>query len=169
MVSVAEVQNKCQLVAFCIFAGENKFPHESVLLPPSGIASVPQLSKKLTTLSQYMVPAVWLPFSGFPTLPSGKTDRKKLVHIAEEMEKSESSTYLQFDSCTEDFRPVETVEEEVMQETWATVLDEPKESIGATTSFASLGGDSISAINVVCTSDLFPNGSVVLIVVLLGR
>lgn len=149
MVSVAEVQNKRQLVAFCIFAGENEFPREAVLLPPSEIAIVPELSKKLTTLSQYMIPAVWLPFSGFPTLPSGKTDRKKLVSIAEDMEKSELSTYLQHDSSTEDFRPVETTEEEVMLETWATVLDEPKEAIGATTNFASHGGDSITAINVV--------------------
>ena len=155
VVSVAEVQNKHQLVAFCIFAGENESPHEAVLLPPSGIASVPQLTKKLTTLSQYMVPLVWLPFSGFPTLPSGKTDRKKLVSIAENIEKSELSTYLQHDSSAGAFRPVETKEEEVMLETWATVLDEPKESIGATTSFASLGGDSISAINVVC----IPKGS----------
>ena len=150
VVAVANIQHKYQLVAFCIFKGEHKSAKEAALLPPSGNERVAKLCNGLSTLSQYMIPTIWLPFSSFPTLPSGKTDRKKLVSLVEHIEKSVISTYLDVGKTSKDFRPVETELEKVMLQSWTAVLDEPEESIGATSNFVHLGGDSISAINVVC-------------------
>lgn len=98
-----------------------------------------------------MRPNIFLPFSSFSTLPSGKTDRKKLTSVAENMSNSTLSTYHQREASSEAFRPVETEQERVMLESWSMVLDEGDDEIGATTDFASLGGDSIAAINVVAT------------------
>ena len=144
------MQQKRQLVAFCIFAGETKKAGDAILLPPSQNEKISDISKKLSTLSHYMVPPIWLPFSSFPTLPSGKTDRKKLVALAESMTKAELSTYLQSSESSSEFRLAETETEKAMVKIWATVLDDSEDSIGATSNFASLGGDSISAINIVC-------------------
>lgn len=139
MVAVAEIQHKSQLVAFCIFAGEHRSAKDAVLLSANGVQRVPGLLHKLTTLSPYMIPAIWLPFSSFPTLPSGKTNRKKLVALVEGMERSELPIYLQLNQSSGNSRPVETEEERIMSKCRAMVLDEPEDSIQATTDFASLG------------------------------
>lgn len=105
--------------------------------------------RQLTTISHYMMPALFLPFSSFPTLPSGKANRKALVALVERMDRNEISHYIPLDKKFDKFKSVSTDEEIVMRQAWASVLDEPEESIGANSIFLSLGGDSISAINVV--------------------
>jgi aryl carrier-like protein len=96
-----------------------------------------------------MMPALFLPFTCLPTLPSGKANRKALVALVENMSKTEIAQYIPHDKTAEEFVDVTTDEERVMQQAWASVLDEPEEAIGANSIFLSLGGDSISAINVV--------------------
>jgi aryl carrier-like protein len=98
-----------------------------------------------------MMPALFLPFRSFPTLPSGKANRKALVALAERMRDVEITQYIPHDKNSDDFQAVSTEEERVMRQAWASVLDEPEDSIGANSVFLSLGGDSISAINVVAT------------------
>ena len=149
VVSVAEVQNKDQLVAFCIFKGDHQ-PSQVDRLPAEGnLKKVKEIMPKLTTISHYMMPAVFLPFGSFPTLPSGKVNRKELVAMVKRMRKAEVAEYVPVDEAAGVFQPVSTEQEIVMQKAWATVLDESEENIGASSIFLALGGDSISAINVV--------------------
>lgn len=98
-----------------------------------------------------MVPSLVLPFSSFPSLPSGKANRKELVKLVENMEKQELASFMPAvsSSASTDFVWVSTPEEEIMQKAWSTVLDEPVDSIGSNSLFFGLGGDSIAAINVV--------------------
>ena len=169
VVSVAEIQGKRQLVAFCIFEGEEQHKSEGLLPPEERLEKVTTLMSKLTTISHYMMPALFLPFGRFPTLPSGKTNRKELVAFVEKMEKSDIVRYLSIDEAAEEFEPVSTDEERIMQQAWAAVLGEDEDLIGASSSFLSLGGDSISAINVVAecrklsytisVSDVLSNGT----------
>lgn len=149
VVSVAEVQAKRQLVAFCIFKGDHQPSIAGPLAPEDRLEKVSELMSKLTTISHYMMPALFLPFGSFPTLPSGKANRKELVALVERMEKSDITQYIPLDDSAKDFQPVSTAEERVMQKAWAVVLGESEENIGANSAFLSLGGDSISAINVV--------------------
>lgn len=147
--SVAEVHGKRQLVAFCIFKGDH-LPNNTAMLPGDDyLDRISILSSRLTTLSNYMVPRLFLPFRSFPTLPSGKSNRKALIAVAERMTNAEIITYLPRDNGSDEFVAASTDEELVMRQAWASVLDEPEESIGANSIFLRLGGDSISAINVV--------------------
>ena len=149
VVSVAETDGKQQLVAFCIFKGDQRPGSEDLLPPEDRIEKVSELASKLTTISHYMMPALFLPFGSFATLPSGKTDRKKLVALVQKMAKSDIARYLPLTSCPEDFELVSTEQECVMQKAWATVLGEPEDDIGTNSVFLALGGDSIAAINIV--------------------
>jgi aryl carrier-like protein len=149
IVSVAEVHGKRQLVAFCVFKGDHQQGSTTLLPPNDHLERVSNLMGRLTTVSHYMMPALFLPFRSFPTLPSGKANRKALVAIAEGMKKAEITTYLPHDEMPSMLQIASTKEELVMCQAWASVLGEPEESIGTNSVFLSLGGDSISAINVV--------------------
>lgn len=148
VVSVAMVNRKRQLVAFCVFKGDHR-PGDTHPLPPQDRSKqASQLISKLTTISHYMMPALFLPFSSFPTLPSGKANRKELVALVERMSKKELTQYATSDDNGQDFVPISTREEEIMHQAWVSVFGD-EEEIGANSVFLSLGGDSISAINVV--------------------
>ncbi|KAI0517458.1 hypothetical protein F5B22DRAFT_603044 [Xylaria bambusicola] len=149
VVSVAELHKKRQLVAFCIFEGDQK-PSEHKPMPAEDrLENVKELMDGLQSIAHYMMPALFLPFHSFPTLASGKANRKELVKIVEEMGAEEVGAYLPTAIHATEFVPVSTENEKVMQGAWAAVLDLPEESIGAASVFLGLGGDSIAAINVV--------------------
>ena len=95
------------------------------------------------------MPALFLPIGSFASLSLGKTDRKKLVALIQQMEKSDITQYLPLQEPPEEFHMVSTEKQRVMQKAWAVVLDEPEDKIGATSVFLALEGDSISAINIV--------------------
>jgi len=111
VVSVAEVQAKRQLVAFCIFKGDHR---PRVAGPADRLEKVSELMSKLTTISHYMMPALFLPFGSFPTLPSGKSNRKELVALVEWMQKLDITQYIPLDESALDFQPVSTTEERVI-------------------------------------------------------
>ena len=152
VVAVAELERKRQLVSFCVFSnyeGEPNSSHELLLSPyPSWKLNV--LHDSLTTLPHYMLPSIWLPLRSFPLLASGKTNRRLLVELAESLTRPSLATYmvLEEDGNT-DFKPVRTTLEKMLQMCWSEVLDIPSESVGASSSFIALGGDSIAAINLV--------------------
>jgi amino acid adenylation domain-containing protein len=149
VVSVAELQGKRQLVAFIIFKDDRQYKSENLLPPESRLQKVEDLMSQLTTISHYMMPSFFLPFGRFPTLPSGKTNRKELVAFIEKMDRGTLTSYLPSVEGQEILEPVTTEEEIIMQQAWVAVLGEEEDSIGANSSFLGLGGDSISAINVV--------------------
>nr|POF21863.1 nonribosomal peptide synthetase 7 [Quercus suber] len=149
VVSLVEVSGKKQLCAFCIFKGDHSAREQKLLPPHDRVDTIPQLISKLTTISHYMIPALFLPFTSFPTLPSGKADRKRLVALVENMDRAQVAQYTSMSEDAVGFVPVNTDEEKIMQEAWSSVLGEDESDIGASSVFLSLGGDSISAINVV--------------------
>ena len=149
VVSVAELNEKRQLVAFIIFKGDESHKSDGLLPAKGRLEKVTELMGQLTTISHYMMPSFFLPFGKFPTLPSGKTNRKELVALIEKTERSTLVDYLPSTENSDSYEPVSTEAERIMQQAWVSVLGEDEETIGANASFLSLGGDSISAINVV--------------------
>jgi amino acid adenylation domain-containing protein/non-ribosomal peptide synthase protein (TIGR01720 family) len=97
-------------------------------------------------LPAYMVPSLWVAVAGFPLMPSGKMDRRRVIQWLEEMD-------------TEMYRVISTLGleapkdavndvESKLQAIFATVLNLPVEDIRTNQSFLHLGGDSIAAMQV---------------------
>ncbi|KAI8833232.1 hypothetical protein BJ741DRAFT_566300 [Chytriomyces cf. hyalinus JEL632] len=84
------------------------------------------------SLPTYMVPSVLVGLESMPTNVNGKLDRKALSEM-------------NLDSTKAD---LETLTEKHMAAIWADVLSVPFDSIGRSTSFFEIGGDSIRAITV---------------------
>ncbi|KUI58610.1 Nonribosomal peptide synthetase 1 [Cytospora mali] len=112
------------------------------------------LSEKLKrhlshVLPSYMVPTIWIVLEQMPLLISGKVDRKALqlwianmsIDIYRElMNESASETAAEV---------VPGSQADKLRQLWSETLSVPAENIGLQTSFLGLGGDSISAIQVV--------------------
>ncbi|KAF0699279.1 Aste57867_10153 [Aphanomyces stellatus] len=84
-------------------------------------------------LPVYMVPAVWVGLDEMPQNTNGKIDKKALESL----------------DVVLDVEELETDAEKRMAAVWAQVLGVDVSKIGRQTSFFSLGGDSISSVNVV--------------------
>ncbi|EDN03978.1 predicted protein [Histoplasma mississippiense (nom. inval.)] len=159
VVLAAKVHGKTQLVAICQLLSD--FPdniEENItpLLPPSEAHSFQDLQTRLVTLPRYMIPAVWLPVAYLPLLPSGKTNRKEVLKLIESMEDSLLASYQDPQSTSvngeADHSAPETDEERLLKTAWASIFGCNLHSFGTTSSFYSLGGDSIAAINLVSES-----------------
>ncbi|PGH07963.1 hypothetical protein GX51_01403 [Blastomyces parvus] len=153
VVLAAKIHGKTQLAAVCQLLSEVPGGHTTPLLPPSEAYPFQELQTKLGTLARYMIPAVWLPVANLPLLPSGKTDRKELLKLIESMEDSLVASYQDPPFTTangaSDLSDPESVEERLLRNAWASVFSCDPDSFGTTSSFYSLGGDSITAINLV--------------------
>lgn len=105
-----------------------------------------------SNLPDYMIPNIWVVLLRLPMLSSGKIDRKEITSWVEGMS---SETYQicsrSFDAPVSDevssFTPGSLISE--LRLAWSHVLNVPIGSIGASTTFFSLGGDSISAMQIV--------------------
>lgn len=97
-------------------------------------------------LPAYMIPSLWVAIEYFPLMPSGKTDRRRMVQWLEQMD-------------TATYRAISTVGLEAPQEgasnverkiqsIFANVLNLAPEDIRLNQSFLHLGGDSIAAMQV---------------------
>lgn len=80
-------------------------------------------------LPAYMVPAEWIPVEAFPTTPSGKIDRKALLHLPAPggLKKKKPGTRV----------------EEKLARIWSEVLNQPE--VGLDDTFFDLGGHSLKA------------------------
>ncbi|KAF2216891.1 hypothetical protein CERZMDRAFT_32461 [Cercospora zeae-maydis SCOH1-5] len=150
VVTVAELSQKRQLVAFCIFKGDRVAGPPTLLSADGRLNAIKSLVQSLDagTLSHYMIPALFLPYTAFPTLPSGKADRKRLTAYAECLDKTQIVSYSPQSVPKSEFKTASTATEVALQQAWAAVLDCPESSVGANSDFLALGGDSIAAINV---------------------
>ncbi|CAK1358027.1 unnamed protein product [Cercospora beticola] len=150
VVTVAELSHKRQLVAFCIFKGDREAGLPTLLGAEKRLDAIKGLAHNLEagTLSHYMMPALYLPYTAFPTLPSGKANRKQLTAYAEALDKTQVASYSPQSVPKSQFLSASTAEEIVLQQAWAAVLDSPMSSIGANSDFLAFGGDSIAAITV---------------------
>lgn len=111
-----------------------------------------KLKANLSGLAFYMFPKFILPLPSFPLLPSGKANRKELKERVQSLSQADLTPY-PFDNVggpqSADIIPVVSDEQMSLQQAWIEILQLPNDSFGLEASFLSLGGDSISAINLV--------------------
>jgi amino acid adenylation domain-containing protein len=115
------------------------------LLPPEEAADLEQVKGQLSTIPNYMIPTIWIPVSEFPLSPAGKIDRKKLGAVVEAMTDDEIKNYLPQQEESECI----TRSELTLRSAWSALFDISTDDIHANSSFHVLGGDSISALNLV--------------------
>ncbi|EAW20684.1 putative nonribosomal peptide synthase [Aspergillus fischeri NRRL 181] len=97
-------------------------------------------------LPAYMVPSFFVPVHEMPTVSSTKIDRKKIRQLASSLQPEQLDSFSL--EQRERFPPSEEMEFR-LRDLWATVLKMGAEAIGKHDSFLKIGGDSISAIQLV--------------------
>ena len=100
--------------------------------------------KLVEALPAYMIPSAYVPLTSLPVTATGKTDRRRLREMGET---------LYWDQVTADSQrgrilPADSLQESI-QDVWVEVLNLPGESISMDSAFTRLGGDSITAMQVV--------------------
>lgn len=104
-------------------------------------------SQLLNIMPPYMVPAMLVPLSELPLTTTGKIDRRRLREEAAQLSNSE---YQSLECGAEGSRRAPSTDLEVqLRQIWSRILDIPAEDIGVDDSLFSIGGDSISAMQVV--------------------
>ncbi|KAF4340725.1 non-ribosomal peptide synthetase, partial [Fusarium beomiforme] len=93
----------------------------------------------------YMIPRLWIPMASLPINSSGKADRRR---ISEWIKNLDLSSYTDLEHQVEDGLQVTSTERQ-LREIWSNVLNKPINHISYRRSFLSLGGDSITAMQVV--------------------
>lgn len=101
------------------------------------------------TLPQYMVPSVWIVLERMPLLISGKIDRKSIKVWTDGLSQATYDGIMQRDdrSETEAISPGSLSDS--LRSLWSEALSTPADRIGKQTSFFSLGGDSLAAMQIV--------------------
>ncbi|KAK2755921.1 NRPS [Arachnomyces sp. PD_36] len=97
-------------------------------------------------LPRYMIPTMFIVCRYMPVITSTKLDRAKLRQLAAGLSHDKITEYSLVDSKK---RPPETQMEKKIQNLFASALKVPAESIGRDDSFLQIGGNSISAIQLV--------------------
>ena len=150
VLTVWKQNNTAHLVANVVF---NPVDQELDILSPDIFAEETQhLKNKLHGLAHYMVPKFLLPLPFVPRMPSGKADRKQLKARVQSLSQGELAKYSLNKlgtSDSEDIIPVVSASQKILQEAWVEILQLPDNKFGLEANFLSLGGDSISAINLV--------------------
>ena len=145
-----EFGDRSQLCVFCVFVEG----FDSTLYPPKGeeIHLIQRLRCSVDILAPYMRPKYIFATGQLPRLPAQKIDRHKLRNMSAEFDE------LRLRDCVFETVGAETITEEayasstqesVMRDTWSDIFDIGSDTIKQNTNFFSLGGDSITAINVV--------------------
>lgn len=149
-VIAATVFKKKQLIAFCSTVVQTPGEAEDeggLLLPPGHQPNVDHIKEQLTTLPRYMVPTIWLPVSKLPVMVSAKVDRKRLQALVEGMTDDLLKEYLpQMEAVG-----ISSEAELTLQSLWSALFDTHAEVIHANSTFHEMGGDSISALNLIST------------------
>jgi len=112
-----------------------------------------QAQRRLSeTVPPYMVPSTWIAVNDIPLLPSGKLDRMGVSWFIENINAERLDELAAAQSCGEENPTNSTTQPADMSEhlkaIWSQVLNVGLERIGRTTSFLHLGGDSITAMQV---------------------
>lgn len=107
-----------------------------------------------TRLPQYMVPNAWALLQSVPLTTSGKIDRVKAAKWIEGVDEELYDKIMYHDEQQPSQRQLTEIEKS-LQLVWARVLNVPVARIGLDRSFFSLGGDSITAMQIVsaCRSE----------------
>lgn len=157
VVEVLRDGDTATLAAFICFSNDTRvisgYEAEDVFLPPDGelksrlIGAVAQLTVLLPT---YMVPSIFIPCRYIPFIGSTKIDRGGLRRLAASLPREK--LVAEYGLSETDKRPVSSPDEHRMQAVWAAILKIPADGIGRDDSFLRLGGDSISAIQLVAAA-----------------
>jgi amino acid adenylation domain-containing protein len=100
-----------------------------------------------TRVPEYMIPSVWISLTSMPHNTSDKIDRRRLTQWLETMDNEYFEAVTQ--SRAEETAAPSTPEEHNIQAVWAEVLHVPTEKMSLTRPFLSVGGDSVTAMQVV--------------------
>ncbi|KAB8255070.1 hypothetical protein BDV32DRAFT_154598 [Aspergillus pseudonomiae] len=100
--------------------------------------------KLAESVPTYMIPSAYIPLKRFPMTATGKTDRRRLREAASKMFWEHAIP----DGDAERMQPT-SEEEQDMLEVWSEVLNIPPNKISTDAAFTRLGGDSITAMQVV--------------------
>ena len=105
-------------------------------------------------LPAYMIPSKWVILRQLPLLPSGKLDRRQIISFVEEMTDEVHAKISVVEDTTTASLSSSGIERQ-LQEIWGHVLNLSPKHIGLSQSFLHLGGDSISAMQVMarCRSE----------------
>ncbi|KAL4904279.1 hypothetical protein BDW74DRAFT_178860 [Aspergillus multicolor] len=141
------------LIAFVVLDSleGNKRPDESLLMPPSPefkVQSAAVLARLRDILPVFMLPEIMLPLSILPQSAAGKLNRRRLRAIAEDCSPEQLAQYRGQESMASKRAPA-TDAERKMGAIWANVLNIPVDEVGVEDSFYHLGGDSITAMQIV--------------------
>lgn len=122
---------------------------ELKILPESATAgTVTAIEDRLQDhLPAYMIPSAWITLDKLPLSVSGKLDRKRMIGFVEEMEADANKT-LEVMNEPPKTQQAHAPNEYLLQTIWSQVLNLPLEQIRLDQSFLRLGGDSISAMQV---------------------
>jgi hypothetical protein len=102
-------------------------------------------------LPAYMVPSTWLVLRFIPLLPSGKLDRNGVARFVEDMSEETLDTINAAYSAADNTHttpPQDLSIDEQLKSIWSQVLNIPPSRITRNVSFLHLGGDSITAMQV---------------------
>jgi amino acid adenylation domain-containing protein len=132
------------LIAFVVPAGATAMPDDELTTLVKYLTSDvrAELSREIPL---YMVPTTYVPLRNIPMTATGKTNRRELRQIASSL----PLTQLGIDFEEQHYVSPHEKTEVLMQKIWAEVLNISPESISVEAQFARLGGDSITAMQVV--------------------
>jgi amino acid adenylation domain-containing protein/non-ribosomal peptide synthase protein (TIGR01720 family) len=97
----------------------------------------------------YMIPSVWITVESLPLNTSGKLDRLKVAEWVKEMDEDAHRQIIDAEMEVEQVLCPTTAMDRRLQQVLGRVLNVPPDSISLNRSFLSLGGDSITAMQVV--------------------
>ncbi|KAF5598059.1 non-ribosomal peptide synthetase [Fusarium pseudocircinatum] len=98
-------------------------------------------------IPDYMIPRLWIPMTTLPINSSGKADRRAVTEWINSLSPTELASYSELESAAEEANLNVTPTEQRLREIWSSVLNVP--NVSYRRSFMSLGGDSITAMQVV--------------------
>ncbi|KAI5460965.1 hypothetical protein BGZ63DRAFT_455081 [Mariannaea sp. PMI_226] len=130
------------LAAFLVLDIPPSQEQKATVFTPSA-ATEDQLAKRLPA---YMVPTIYFAIRRLPLNTSGKTDRKQLRALAKSFAQQHMTEL--HNARRGNMKKAMSEMEQKLQAIWARVLNVELESIGIDDSFFTLGGDSISAMQV---------------------
>ncbi|KAL3485728.1 hypothetical protein BJX62DRAFT_242666 [Aspergillus germanicus] len=124
-------------------------------LQPTGADQLPNALKQASSVRdylhkrvpEYMIPNVWVSLTSMPHNTSDKIDRRRLTQWLETMDNEYFEAVTQ--SRAEETTTPSTSEELNIQAVWAEVLHVPIEKVSLARPFLSVGGDSVTAMQVV--------------------
>jgi amino acid adenylation domain-containing protein/non-ribosomal peptide synthase protein (TIGR01720 family) len=118
---------------------------------PRGILARTEATKARNRLSErlpaYMVPATWIVIESIPFLASGKLDRRSVVKWLETIDERTYEQIMEADDEEDSTIPA-TDTAKMLQHIFSRVLNLPLPRVKLGSSFMSLGGDSITAMQV---------------------